>query len=81
MTSLSNSRVIDANRVAASIRGTMEKVVPWFQPIAQVLSSRWARAQSPSAVVFAGELVESGRQPQARLHEMGLAAELVCRAY
>ena len=36
------------------------RFIPWFQPIALVLNSPWAKRQPPSAAASASELLEGG---------------------
>ena len=56
------------------------KLVPWLEPIAQLLNSKWAKTQPPAAIASAASLAEGGWWPQARLFEEGLAADPICRA-
>ena len=56
------------------------KLVPWFEPITQLLNSKWASMQSPAAIASASSLAEGGWWPQDRLFESGLAADPWCRA-
>ena len=37
-----------------------ERLVPWLEPIAQLLNSKWARSQPPAAVASASSLAEGG---------------------
>ena len=56
------------------------KLVPWFDPIAQVLNGLWARRQTPAAISSAAALAEGGWWPQAKLFEHNLVADPICRA-
>ena len=57
-----------------------EKCIPWFEPAAAVLNSKWAREQSPEAVASVGAVLEGGWWPQERLFTANLAADPYCRA-
>ena len=48
--------------------------IPWLEPAAAVLGSRWAKSQPGSAVASVAALVEGGWWPQERLYRMNLAA-------
>ena len=56
------------------------RLVPWFEPIAQVLNSAWSRRQPTAAISSAAALAEGGWWPQARLFDHGLVADPVCGA-
>ena len=56
------------------------KLVPWYEPIASVVGSRWAAGHTPVAMASAGALAEGGWWTQERLAEANLAANPYCRA-
>ena len=56
------------------------RCIPWFEPAAAVLNSKWAKEQSLEAVAFVGAALEGGWWPQERLFEANLAADPFCRA-
>ena len=56
------------------------RCIPWFEPAAAVLNSRWAKTQPAQAVASVSALVEGGWWPQDRLFQHNLAADPICRA-
>ena len=53
--------------------------LPWFEPAAAVLTSKWAKTQAPEAVASVAALVEGGWWTQERLFEANFAADPICR--
>ena len=53
--------------------------LPWFEPAAAVLSSKWARGQAPEAIASVSALVEGGWWTQERLFYANLVADPFCR--
>ena len=56
------------------------RCIPWFEPAAAVLNSKWAKEQAPEAVASVGAALEGGWWPQERLFQANLAADPFCRA-
>ena len=54
--------------------------IPWLEPAAAVLGSKWAQTQPLAAVASVAALVEGGWWPQERLYRKKLSAESICRA-
>ena len=52
--------------------------IPWFQPAASVINSKWAKGISPAAIASAASLPEGGWWTQARLAARGLASHPFC---
>ena len=52
--------------------------IPWFQPAASVINSKWAKRISPSAIASVATLPEGGWWTQARLAACGLAEHPFC---
>ena len=52
--------------------------IPWFQPAASVINSKWAKTISPAAMASAATLPEGGWWTQAKLAACGLAEHPFC---
>ena len=57
------------------------KLVPWLDPLIQLMNSRWAKSQPAAAIASASALAEGGWWTQARLFQDGLVADDICRAF
>ena len=52
--------------------------IPWFQPAASVINSKWAKGIPPAAIASAATLPEGGWWTQAKLAACGLASHPFC---
>ena len=55
------------------------RLIPWFQPAASVINSKWAKERAPSAIASAASLPEGGWWTQSRLFAEGLATDPFCK--